>query len=156
MHRLRSIVTVFLALAVGVSSQACSSSPSDDHEDVAQSSEPLTVICPQLLGCCVTTSITPLAWDMTSHLESQLSAWGCSKPRLYQPSQQPNAWWYWSQCSDPGQRVESFLASHPEVRAAPYLAVTSRSLDILCVPIPLPGTIDVLWDPTCSTCKLIK
>jgi hypothetical protein len=160
MSRARVTVTMALTICIGVAAQACSAGPPTDpqeHEVVAQSGEALTtVLCIKTLTCCVSAALAPLAWDTTDPFDNQLAAWGCSKPRLYAPNQATNAWWYWSVCTDPNKRVESFLTANAQFTAAPYLASTSTSLDLLCVPPPPSGSVDVLWDPTCTTCRVIN
>jgi hypothetical protein len=152
----RYAVTSAVLAALALSAQACSSAPIDaEQESVGQSQQAMTM-CKMTLTCCVTIATNPTPWDLTNPFEAQLAAWKCTNPRLYQPNQATNAWWYWSQCTDPSQRVEGFLASHPEYQAAPYLAVTSTTLDKACVATPPAGSVDVLWDPTCPTCRLAK
>jgi len=134
----------WLALAA-CSSQAPSSGES---EGVGQSEEALNVC---VLGCCIGTA---QAWT-SDPFEAQLKAWGCTQPKAYTPNQSTGAWWMWSQCADPNQRVESFLASHPAYVATPYQAVVTTKLNPLCALPPPSGSVDVLWDPTCTTCKAL-
>ena len=154
MNPIRNALSFSVLAAVALSSQACSSAATDSGPEAVGQAEEAVTMCKMTLTCCVTISTNPTPWDLTSPFEAQLAAWKCTSPRLYQPNQATNAWWYWSQCTDPSQRVEAYLASHPVYQAAPYLAVTSTTLDKACVTTPPAGSVDVLWDPTCSTCRL--
>jgi hypothetical protein len=135
---------------------ACAAETSSSDEVVAQSHEALAlpVVCKVTNTCCVSSSTSIIQWDLTDPFQAQLSAWGCTKPRLYQPYQTVNGWWYYAQCTDPSQRIEAFLASKPTYLAAPWSATISTTLDTACVTKPPSGSVDVVWDPTCSTCKL--
>jgi len=96
---------------------------------------------------------SPLAWT-TDPFQVQLKAWGCSQPKLYSPNSTENAWWYWSFCPDPNKQIETFLASHPTYTQAPYDAIVTTTLNTKCAPPPPTGDVDVLWDPTCTTCRV--
>ena len=154
MNPLRSLLTT--AVAVSLALPACASeTTAPEPEAVGQSHEAL-ITCKVTNTCCASTAAGFLPWDLTDPFQVQLSAWGCTRPRLYQPYQTTNAWWYYAQCTDAASRIETFLAGHPVYQAAPYLAVTSTTLDKVCVMAPPAGSVDVLWDPTCPTCKLVK
>jgi hypothetical protein len=135
---------------------ACSDPASSQPESVAVTHEDLTVVCLTSIACCESGSVALSKWDTADPFQAQLASWGCSKPRLYAPSWSANQWWYVSTCSDDGQRVQTFLASHPVYQQAPYLAYTATKLDPQCVQGAPQGNTYVLWDPTCSTCSRIQ
>jgi hypothetical protein len=143
MLKRRSFALALVALAL----PACSSSPAPgDTESVGSSAEPLVVCNKQ--GCCVGSS---LAFDTSDPLQAQLAAWGCTSPKLYSADQASNAWWYYSQCPDPNQTVEKFLSTHASLTAAPDSATVLTAP--MCAPTPPKGSVDVLFDPTCPTCR---
>ncbi len=156
MPKLGSLVVSAVAFALWASLPGCSAETSaGEPENVRQSQEAvMTIVCKITNTCCASTATGVLPWDLTNPLEAQLSAWSCTRPRLYQPNQAANAWWYYSQCTDANHRVESLLAANPQYVAAPYLATVSTTLDKACVSTPPAGSVDVLWDPTCPTCLL--
>ncbi len=149
-----AIVIAFALGAVALSACSAPASSSSSSESVAQTHEDLTLACPTSLACCVSGSVALSSWDLTDPLQAQLAAWGCTKPRLYAPAQSANQWWYLSTCSDTSGKVAAFLANNPKYQKAPYLAYTATQLDPQCVQGAPQGSTYVLWDPTCSTCRV--
>jgi hypothetical protein len=141
---------IALAACIGGALIACGSDPgSSPDERVAETSQAATV-CPKGIACCVG---SPVALSTTDPFQEQLTAWGCTMVKPYTPNQSENAWWFVADCTDPGARIESFLKSNPKYTAAPYYASVSTSLAQPCAPPPATGSVHVLWDPTCATCK---
>lgn len=151
---LRLAPAAVVALILGASAVGCSAAPAGD-ERTAESEQAITSVttCPTNSTCCYGSA---MAFNLSDPFQAQLSSWGCTLPRLYQPNDAtaPNAWWYLSQCSDPNGRVEGFIANNSKYQKSPYYATTSTTLNKYCVAPPAPGYVDVVWDPTCSTCRV--
>ena len=144
--RTRFIVASFMTLGA----LACSAADPTTESDTAQTSEAVTT-CSSQFTCCVGASQT---FDTTDPFQAQLSAWHCSPPRVYQPNQaSPGTYWFWTLCQDSNQRVESYLAANPKYTSSPWYAVVNPQTPAQCVPVPAAGVVNVLYDPTCSTCK---
>jgi len=114
--RLFSFIAVLGACASVV---ACSSETASAPEAVAQTQDSIVVVCPPNLACCLSGSVAGMPWDMSSPIDVDLAALGCSKPRLYSPAQAANAWWFVSACPDADKRIENLLAKKPQYAAAP-------------------------------------
>jgi hypothetical protein len=129
----------------------CSSDPSTGEGEVGQTTQALKMTkCSSKTGCC---KGGEQAFDTSDPFEAQLFSWGCSLPVVYSPNPSMNAYWFYSVCTDPGRRVESFLSAHPTYQQSPYSAQVTTSLNPDCAPAPPAGSVDVVWDPTCSTCR---
>ena len=144
----RSIVSSFV-LALGAVACSAASPTEPESGQVGQVAESLTT-CSSQHACCVGASLT---FDQSDPFQAQLASWHCTPPRAYEPAQTTGQYWFWTICTDQNQRVESWLAANSKYKGAPWSAQINAPSNAECVPAPQGGAVNVLYDPTCSTCR---
>jgi hypothetical protein len=148
-----SLSGIVFAASLALVAAACSAAPPSETDETGETSQAVSgtiATCSTPLACCVG---SPGSFTTSDPFEAQLAAWGCSSPKLYEPVYTNNAYWFWTVCSDPNKRVENFLAANTKFLKSPYYAVVNPATNTACAPTAPPGSVNVLWDPTCSTCR---